>query len=231
MSAGNPIIKEEKDEAAVIKSLCALIESKAAAALNQDPEATFNLGLSGGSLAKFLCQGLPSIQTDWARWRLFFCDERLVGVESSDSTWGLYQSSLVPATPLTAAQFLTVNTSLAPEEAASDYQSRLVELTGLKLDLLLLGAGPDGHTCSLFPGHPLLAEPAGGRAVAHITDSPKPPPARVTLTLPVSKNSPPIELILQLLFLSLSGPQLCQVLCLRCCRGIQSGDDEEAAGS
>ena len=48
---GNPIIQEEKDEAAVIKSLCSLIESKAAAALNQDPSATFNLGLSGGSLA------------------------------------------------------------------------------------------------------------------------------------------------------------------------------------
>ena len=227
MSAGDPIIKEEKDEAAVIQSLCSLIESKAAAALNQDPEATFNLGLSGGSLAKFLCQGLPSIQTDWARWRLFFCDERLVGVESSDSTWGLYQSSLVPATPLTAAQFLTVNTSLAPEEAASDYECRLVELTGKKLDMLLLGAGPDGHTCSLFPRHPLLAEPAGGRLVAHITDSPKPPPARVTLTLPVSKNSH--QTVLN--NLPLSGPQLCPVLCLRRCRRIQSGDDEEAAGS
>ena len=189
MAGVKPIVKKEADEAGVVKALCSLIEEKAGEALRQDPSATFNLGLSGGSLAKFLCQGLSSISTDWTRWRLFFCDERLVPEESSDSTWGLYRSSLLPATPLSPDQFLTVKTDLEPQEAARDYQARLVEMTGMKLDMLLLGAGPDGHTCSLFPNHPLLAEAAGGRLVAHITDSPKPPPARVTLTLPVSLSN------------------------------------------
>jgi len=179
----NIIVK--RDEAAVVEELCRLVEQEAREAV--DATGTFHLGLSGGSLAGFLCKGLPKIETDWSAWRLFFCDERLVAPEDKDSTWGLYRSGLVQETPLTEEQFLVVDTTLPAQEAASDYAGQLACRLGGRLDLLLLGAGPDGHTCSLFPGHQLLKEPAlgdGGRTVAPITDSPKPPPSRVTLTLP-----------------------------------------------
>ena len=89
--AKEPRIIHKKDEKEVVAALCSLIETKCQDVLASGPEVTFNIGLSGGSMAKFLCSGLPSIKTDWARWRLFFCDERLVPAEDADSTWGVYR--------------------------------------------------------------------------------------------------------------------------------------------
>lgn len=54
-----------------------------------------------------------------------------------------------------------------------------------RVDVVLLGAGPDGHIASLFPGHPALE--AAGICVA-VEDSPKPPPQRLSLTLPVLQD-------------------------------------------
>jgi 6-phosphogluconolactonase len=77
------------------------------------------------------------------------------------------------------------------EAAAKDYiQKMAVHFPPDSLPrfhLLLLGVGPDGHTCSLFPGHRLLEETSVW--VAPITNSPKPPPTRITLTFPVVNNA------------------------------------------
>ena len=77
------------------------------------------------------------------------------------------------------------------EEAAKDYIKKMSVYfppdSVPRFDVLLLGMGPDGHTCSLFPNHRLLDETS--LWVCPINDSPKPPPSRITLTFPVINNA------------------------------------------
>jgi len=155
----------------------------------------FAVGLSGGSLPTILAEVLPTIQTDWKKWKFFFCDERLVSFSDPESTFGLYRSVVVPKIPdLSLNQFVTIDPSLKTSNSAYDYLSKMKQIFSRKdemqlprFDLLFLGMGPDGHTCSLFPNHPLLNEDK--RWIAFIGDSPKPPPNRITMTLPVLNNA------------------------------------------
>ncbi|RZC37501.1 6-phosphogluconolactonase [Asbolus verrucosus] len=151
----------------------------------------FNIGVSGGSLVGFLKEGLPKIQADFSKWRVFFCDERVVPEDSPDSTFGRYKQHLIGATNLKENQFVTIKQGIPAAQAAEDYARQMpMYFPGEnvpKFDMLLLRMGPDGHTCSLFPGHELLEEKS--KWVSPITDSPKPPPARVTLTFPVINSA------------------------------------------
>ncbi|KAK1751738.1 glucosamine-6-phosphate isomerases/6-phosphogluconolactonase-domain-containing protein [Echria macrotheca] len=164
----------------------------------------FKVGVSGGSLPKTLAQALlarSSSDADtvrWDKWEIFFADERAVPLDHPDSNYALLKAELLDKLPADTPQ-PTVHT-IDPEqlgdtqELADVYEQVLVRSfasrDSVKLpifDLLLLGCGPDGHTCSLFPGHELLRETSAW--VAPIEDSPKPPPKRITLTLPVVTHS------------------------------------------
>ncbi|XP_026491965.2 6-phosphogluconolactonase [Vanessa tameamea] len=176
------------NEQELIKKLSSYVEKISNDSINN--RGKFFVGLSGGSLVKYLCEGLPGINTDWSKWVLAFCDERVVPEDSEDSTFGTYNRQLIPKTELTKDQFIVIKQGVTAEEAAKDYTEKLTasfKSNNFKFDLLLLGMGPDGHTCSLFPGHPLLEETV--LKIAPITDSPKPPPSRVTMTYPVINNA------------------------------------------
>ncbi|RWS22530.1 6-phosphogluconolactonase-like protein [Leptotrombidium deliense] len=152
---------------------------------------SFNVGLSGGSLVDVLCRVLPKIKTEWKKWHFFFCDERMVPFDDQESTFGAYKKKLIPNLSLSVDQFVTIDVNAKGNECAVDYESKLQnvrKLNGLpQFDLLFLGMGPDGHTCSIFPDHSLMSEST--KWVAYIGDSPKPPPERVTFTFPVINNS------------------------------------------
>ena len=67
-------------------------------------------------MANFVCSELPKIETKWDCWRLFFCDERMVPLDSADSTLKLYLDGLVGSTPLTRDRnFIEVDTQAESE--------------------------------------------------------------------------------------------------------------------
>ncbi|GAE71431.1 6-phosphogluconolactonase [Cutibacterium acnes JCM 18916] len=72
-----------------------------------------------------------------------------------------------------------------PDEAAYSYAQ---ELGGVVFDICLLGMGTDGHVASLFPGHPSFNPTTAALAVG-VTDAPKPPPDRLSVTMPVINRS------------------------------------------
>uniref|UniRef100_A0A0K8SQJ7 6-phosphogluconolactonase n=1 Tax=Lygus hesperus TaxID=30085 RepID=A0A0K8SQJ7_LYGHE len=180
------IVDSEVD---VIKNLCATIEEIADKSIKD--HGRFRVGLSSGSLVGFLSKGLSNIKTDWSNWVLAFCDERVVPFDNQDSTYGVYVAALCENGPLKKEQFVIIDPSLDVAAAAKDYASKLAEVFPSsdlpQFDALLLGMGPDGHTCSLFPDHPGLQ--VTDLWVAPIENSPKPPPNRVTLTFPVINNA------------------------------------------
>lgn len=98
--------------------------------------------------------------------------------------------------PIPREQIHTIDESLLDDldELSDQYEKQLIALFAEKnaarfpvFDLILLGMGPDGHTCSLFPGHELLSET--DRWVAWLDDSPKPPNKRITFTYPVINHA------------------------------------------
>jgi len=124
----------------------------------------FYVGVSGGSLPKLLVSVLKQLKNvDWKKWLFFFCDERCVSSNSPDSTFGSFRKLLEPIDPrltLSLNQFITIDPALKSSKIAEDYLSKMRQrFEGASLprfNILFLGLGPDGHTCSLFPGHRLL---------------------------------------------------------------------------
>ncbi|XP_065914455.1 6-phosphogluconolactonase-like [Dysidea avara] len=190
----HPAIKMEfvtvlVSDAEVQKTLCdAVVEVATKSITDHD---FFSIGLSGGSLAKVLSHGLKDRKDiEWPKWHVFYCDERHVPFDSDDSTYAVYKRELFDHVPVDPSHLYLIDPSVSVEDAAEDYTAKIRKLYPNDLpsfDLLLLGMGPDGHTCSLFPGHPGLKEDS--KLIIPITDSPKPPPSRITMTFPVLNNA------------------------------------------
>ncbi len=158
-----------------------LVRAHAQAAL--ETRGAFHLVLSGGSTPRRLYQELAR-DTDERLFRAahaWFGDERCVPPEHADSNWRMaHASGLLARFPEQQVHRLR-GEEPDPAREAARYEHELRTTLGPvpRLDLVLLGLGPDGHTLSLFPTTPAL-EATGWVTVGR---APQPPLARLTLTL------------------------------------------------
>ena len=141
-----------------------------------------HIALSGGSTPGPCYEASAALEADWSRTELWFADERCVPAGDERSNYRLVRERLLDALERPPAVVHRVRGELPAERAAGEYDS---ELDGVSLDLVLLGIGPDGHTASLFPNDPALAENVRRAVAVH-----RPDVDRVTLTLPVLRATP-----------------------------------------
>jgi 6-phosphogluconolactonase len=169
----------------------------------------FRIAVSGGSLPKTLAKALltepagdgqkadAASDFELGSWDVFFADERCVPLDHEDSNYRLVKEEwldhIPEGSPKPTVHAIDTTVLDDPAEAADRYEQDLVKEFAQRdsvripmFDLILLGCGPDGHTCSLFPGHPLLLENEAW--ILSITDSPKPPSNRITFSLPVASH-------------------------------------------
>lgn len=198
MSSGHPKLYAFPSAAALQSDLYIYVLQAQTDALARHGK--FKVAVSGGSLPAYLASHelLNSTEILWSRWEIFFADERAVPLDHPDSNYGLLKKKLLDKIPASrgAPVVVPIDTDKLDDtqELADAYEQALVKSFAAKdsvklpmFDLILLGCGNDGHTCSLFPGHPLLREDVAW--VAAIDDSPKSPPRRITLSLMVLQHA------------------------------------------
>jgi 6-phosphogluconolactonase len=144
-----------------------------------------HMALAGGTTPRRAYELLAAAVDSWAGVEVWFGDERAVGPDDPESNYRMVSETLLAEGRGPVVH--RVEGERGPEEAAAAYATELEEHVPSDgevpvLDLALQGLGPDGHTASLFPGNPAVK--AGGVCVA-VHGAPKPPPDRITLTVPV----------------------------------------------
>lgn len=153
--------------------------------------------LTGGSNGIAILEALAadSGDVDWSRVELFWGDDRFVAADDPERNSRQAREALLDKVPVDPARVH----EMAPADgefgddidaAAAAYAQVLFDIGSGAIphfDLHLLGMGGEGHINSLFPHSPATAE--AQKTVVAVEDSPKPPPRRITLTLPAVNRS------------------------------------------
>ncbi len=143
----------------------------------------FKIVLAGGSTPEKIYQRLAQAESDWAKWLIYYGDERCLPADDSERNSVMAQRTLLNQVAILPKNIFTMPTELGAVKAAAEYRKVMQAVDAF--DLVLLGMGEDGHTASLFPGHEHDAE----ESVHEVYNSPKPPPERISLSAKALSNA------------------------------------------
>lgn len=161
--------------------------------------------LTGGSMGIASLRqiaALPASAIDWQRIHLWWGDERWLPAGDAERNDEQADAALIRQIAIPAEnvhRFPAANAGRSLDEAAADYTAELGRSAAPGADvpdfaLVFLGVGPDGHVASLFPGLPGIE--VVDQPVIAVRNSPKPPPERLSLTLPVLNSAASVWLMI-----------------------------------
>lgn len=169
-----------------------------------------HVGLTGGGMGSRVLAAVAASPlrdaVDWSGVHVWWGDERFLPAGDPERNETQARAALLDVLPLPPENVHAAPPAGAgvgsPHDAAVTYAAELARFAGdaddagpavPAFDVLMLGVGPDGHVASLFPGRATLA--VVDRTTVGVTDSPKPPPDRVSLTLPAIEAAQEVWLV------------------------------------
>ncbi len=158
-------------------------------------------GGNGNKLSRFLAANAERI--DWTKVHVFWGDDRYVPEDDDERNEKQAREALLDHVDIPARNVHAM--PAADGEFGNDLAAAALAYEQLlaanaepgdpapNFDVHLLGVGPEGHINSIFPHTPAVRETV--RQVVGVEDSPKPPPLRITLTLPAIQRSREVWLL------------------------------------
>lgn len=194
--------KELMAQAAAARLITKVVDAQAA---RGSASVVLTGGRNGNGLLAALGSSPARDAVDWSRLDLWWGDERFLPEGDPERNVTQAREALLDRVPLDPARVHPMPASGGShgsdvEAAAAAYAAELAAAAGPEdhgpvpsFDVLMLGVGPDTHVASLFPEHPAVRE--SERTVVGVHGAPKPPPTRVTLTLPAIRAAREVWLL------------------------------------
>lgn len=180
-------LRKFADKAALAEGAADFLRKASLTAIRE--RGTFAIALAGGTTPRDTYARLASepfvSATAWAKWRVFFADERAVPPTHVESNYRMAREALLSKVPIPPAQVHRMESDRADRKgAARHYEHEIKRVLGPtpRFDVILLGIGPDGHTASIFPD--VIEQCRGPDLVVAVTTTAR-PPARLTFTYPL----------------------------------------------